>query len=120
MVRVHSKVARHRRVKRIMKRAKGFHHSRSKHLRVAKETLLRAGAFAYAHRRRKRRDLQRLWIVRISAAVRAEGINYSSFMAGLKRAEIALDRKVLADMAAREPAGFSALVAKVKSHLAAA
>ena len=120
MVRVHSNVARHRRVKRLMKRARGFHHSRSKHLRNAKDTLLRAGAYAYAHRRLKRRDLRKLWIVRINAAVRAEGLNYSGFIAGLKRAGITLDRKVMADMAAREPAAFSALVGRVKEQLAAA
>jgi large subunit ribosomal protein L20 len=120
MVRVHSTVARHRRVKRLMKRAKGFHHSRSKHLRAAKDTLLRAGAYAYAHRRLKRRDLRKLWIMRINAAVRAEGINYSTFIAGLKKAGITLDRKVMAEMAANEPAAFSSLVGQVKEKLAAA
>lgn len=120
MVRVHSNVARHRRVKRIMKRAKGFHGSRSKHLTDAKDTLLRAGAYAYAHRKLRRRDLRKLWIIRINAAVRAEGLNYSTFMAGLKRVGITLDRKVLSDMAAREPAAFSALANQVKEQLAAA
>lgn len=120
MVRVHSQVARHKRVKRIMKRAKGFHGARSKQLRVAKETLLRAGAYAYAHRRLKRRDLRKLWIMRINGAVRAEGMRYSTFMHALKLANIKLDRKVLSEMAAREPAAFSALVAKVKEHAAAA
>lgn len=119
MVRVRSKVARHRRVKRIMKRAKGFTHSRSKHLKVAKETLLRAGAYAYAHRKLKRRDLRSLWIVRINAAARADGMSYSVFMNGLKKVGIELDRKVLADMAAREPAAFSALVGKVRELSAA-
>lgn len=120
MVRVHSKVARHKRVKRIMKRARGYRGARSKQLRVAKDTLLRAGAYAYAHRRLKRRDLRKLWIVRINAAVRAEGLRYSTFMHALKAADISLDRKVLADMAAREPATFSALVARVKEHVTAA
>lgn len=120
MVRVHSSVARHKRVKRIMKRAKGYRGARSKQLKAAKETLLRAGAYAYVHRRLKRRDLRKLWIMRINGAVRSEGLNYSTFMHGLKTANIALDRKVLADMAAREPATFSALVAKVKEHLTAA
>ena len=119
MVRVHSTVARHRRVKRIMKRAKGYSASRSKHLRIAKDTLLRAGAYAYAHRRLKRRDLRKLWIVRINAGCRAEGLNYSRFISGLKKAGITLDRKVLAEMAATEPASFSALVKQVKEKLAA-
>lgn len=119
MVRVHSNVARHRRVKRIMKRAKGFRASRSKHLRIAKDTLLRAGAYAYAHRRLKRRDLRKLWIVRINAACRAEGLSYSRFMDGLKKAGIELDRKVLSEMAATEPAAFSVLVGQIKDRIAA-
>ena len=114
MVRVHSTVARHKRVKRILKRAKGYRQARSKQLRTAKDTLLRAGAYAYAHRRLRRRDLRKLWIQRINAAVRAEGLNYSSFMHRLKQSNIDLDRKVLADIAAREPETFSALVAQVK------
>ena len=120
MVRVHSSVARHKRVKRIMKRAKGYRGARSKQFRAAKDTLLRAGAYAYAHRRLKRRDLRKLWIMRINGAVRAEGMRYSTFMHALKLANITLDRKVLSEMAAREPAVFSALVAKVKEHATAA
>ena len=116
MVRVHSAVARHKRVKRLMKRAKGYRGARSKQLRVAKDTILRAGAYAYAHRRLRRRDLRKLWIQRINAATRAEGLNYSRFMNGLKKAQIALDRKVLADLASRQLEAFSALVAKVRDH----
>ena len=116
MVRVHSAVARHKRVKRLMKRAKGYRGARSKQLRVAKDTILRAGAYAYAHRRLRRRDLRKPWIQRINAATRAEGLNYSRFMNGLKKAQIALDRKVLADLASRQPEAFSALVAKVRDH----
>jgi len=118
MVRVHSNVARHKRVKRLLKRAKGYRATRSKRLKDAKDTLKRAGAFAYAHRKLKRRDLRKLWIVRINGAVRAEGMTYSTFMNGLKKANIALDRKVLADMAARQPEAFSALVATVKGKAA--
>lgn len=113
MVRVHSNVAHHKRVKKILKRAKGYVGQRSKNLRSAKPTTLRAGAYAYAHRRLKRRDLRKLWIVRINAAVRAEGTTYSVFMNQLKKAGIELDRKVLSEMAAREPASFSALVQSV-------
>ncbi len=119
MVRVHSGVARHKRVKRILKKAKGYRATRSKHLKDAKDTLKRAGAFAYAHRRLKRRNLRKLWIVRINGAVRAEGMTYSTFMCALKKAEIELDRKVLSEMAAREPEAFSALVATVKEKAAA-
>jgi large subunit ribosomal protein L20 len=120
MVRVHSGVARHKRVKKILKAARGYRGARSKNLRTAKTSLLRAGNYAYAHRRLKRRDLRKLWIMRINAATRAEGLNYSQFMAGLKKASIELDRKVLADMAARQPEAFTALVSKVKEQLAAA
>ena len=120
MVRVHTGVAHHKRVKKLLKRAKGFRGQRSKNLRSAKHTLLRAGAFAYAHRRLRRRDLRSLWITRISAAVRAEGLNYSTFMSGLRKAKIGLDRKALADLAAREPAAFTSLLAKVKDSAAAA
>ena len=114
MVRVRSGVARHKRVRKLLKRARGYHHSRSKNLRVAKDTLLRAGAYAYAHRRLKRRDLRKLWIQRINAGARAGGMNYSTFMHALKQANIDLDRKVLSEMAAREPDRFAALVAQVK------
>lgn len=115
MVRVRSGVAHHKRVKKILKRAKGFRGQRSKNLRSAKHTLLRAGAYAYAHRHTKRRELRKLWILRINAAVRAEGTTYSAFMNQLKKAGIELDRKVLADMAAREPEAFTALVRQVSA-----
>ena len=118
MVRVHSNVARHKRVKRLLKRAKGYRATRSKRLRDAKAAVLRAGAYAYAHRRLKRRELRKLWIVRINGAVRSQGMTYSSFMNGLKKAGIELDRKVLADLAARDPDGFTALVEQVKSAAA--
>jgi large subunit ribosomal protein L20 len=120
MVRVHSNVARHRRVQKVLKRAKGYRGQRSKNLRSAKATLLRAGAFAYAHRRLRRRELRKLWIQRINAAVRAEGMNYSTFMHAMNRAQIGLDRKSLAELAAREPDAFTRLVAKVKETAAAA
>lgn len=120
MVRVHSNVARHRRVKKILKAARGYRGARSKNLRTAKTSLLRAGNYAYAHRRLKRRELRKLWIVRINAAARAQGLSYSQFMAGLKKASIELDRKVLSDMAARQPEAFAALVGRVKEQLPAA
>ncbi len=120
MVRAKSAVARHKRVKKLLKRARGFRGARSKTFRSAKSTLLRAGNYAYAHRRTKRRDLRKLWIMRINGAVRAEGMNYSTFMHGLKQAGIELDRKVLADLAAREPETFAGIVAQVKNAAVAA
>ncbi|GJM20549.1 MAG: 50S ribosomal protein L20 [Planctomycetota bacterium] len=119
MVRVHSSVARHKRIKKVLKRAKGYVGQRSKNLRSAKPTVLRAGAYAYAHRRLKRRDLRKLWIQRINAAVRAEGMTYSVFMHGVKKAGIELDRKVMSDIAARDPESFKTLVGKVQEALAA-
>ena len=115
MSRSTSNVATHRRHKRVLKRARGFYGARSKTFRVAKETLIRAGAFAYRHRRRKKRDFRRLWITRISAATRMRGTTYSQFINGLKKAQIELDRKVLSDMAIRDPQGFDALVEKANA-----
>jgi large subunit ribosomal protein L20 len=120
MVRVRNGVAHHKRVKRLLKRAKGYRGQRSKNLRSAIHTVLRAGAFAYAHRRLRRRDMRRLWITRISAGVRAHGMNYSQFIHALNVAQVTLDRKSLAEMAARDPAAFEALVARVKPATAAA
>jgi large subunit ribosomal protein L20 len=120
MVRVHSNVARHKRVKKILKRARGYRGARSKNVRTAKTALLRAGVHAYAHRRLRRRDLRKLWIIRINAAVRAEGMTYSAFMHAMNKSDIGLDRKALSELAAREPAAFSTLVAKVKESAAAA
>jgi large subunit ribosomal protein L20 len=105
--------------KRLLRRAKGYVGGRRRLLRTAKETLLRAGAFAFRDRRRRRRDFRRLWIVRINAAVRLRGLSYSQFMNGLLRAGIELDRKMLSEMAIADPAGFDAVVAEVKQALAA-
>ena len=119
MVRVHSGVAHHRRVKRLLKRAKGYRGTRSKNLKSARETVLRAGAYAYAHRRLKRRTMRRLWIQRINAAARAQGLRYSQFMNGLNKAGVELDRRSLSELAAREPDAFNQLVEKVKAASAA-
>jgi large subunit ribosomal protein L20 len=120
MVRVHTGVAHHKRVKRLLKRAKGFRGQRSKNLRTAKATLLRAGAFAYAHRRAKKRDMRKLWIIRIGAATREHGVSYSRFMAALVKSKVELDRKSLAELAARDPKAFARLVEKIKPNVAAA
>lgn len=117
MVRVRSGVAHHKRVKRLLKRAKGYRGQRSKNLRSAIHTVLRAGAFAYAHRRLKKRDMRSLWIVRISAAAEMHGLNYSRFMHGMSKAGITMNRKSLAELAARDPAAFEALAAKAKAAI---
>ena len=107
-----------RRRSRILLACRGYRGSRSKTFRVAKETWLRAGNFAYRDRRKRRRDFRRLWITRINAAVRMHGVKYSTFIHWLVKAEINLDRRVLADMAIHDPAGFEALVRKAESAAA--
>jgi large subunit ribosomal protein L20 len=98
-----------RRRKKILKKAKGYVGGRRRLYRTAAETVLRAGAFAYRDRRRKKREARSLWIIRINAACRQLGLTYAGFMAGLKKAGIALDRKVLAELAVRDPAAFARL-----------
>lgn len=115
MSRVKGGVKTRRRHKRVLKQAKGYVGGRGRLYRTARETVDRAGVFAYRDRRRKKRDFRRLWIVRIGAATRAEGMSYSVFMNGLKKLGVDLDRKSLADLAANEPAAFSRLVAQVKA-----
>ena len=105
--------------KRLLKRASGYVGGRSRLLRTAKETLSRAGAFAYRDRRVRKREFRRLWIIRISAACEQHGMRYSQFINGLKKAEIGLDRKQLSEMAINDPSGFQAVVEKAKSALAA-
>jgi large subunit ribosomal protein L20 len=100
--------------KKLAKLTKGYFLNKSKLYRFMKEAADRAGRFAYRDRRRRKRDFRRLWIVRISAAARLNGLTYSQLIHGLKKLEIALDRKVLADMAVRDAAGFAELAAKVK------
>jgi len=102
----------HARKKRrgVLEQVKGYYGSRSKRFRVAREQLLHSGQYAYRDRRARKRDFRRLWITRIGAATRQHGMSYSTFMSGLKRAEVDLDRKVLADMAVRDPDGFAGLV----------
>lgn len=114
-MRATSAVARHKRKKRIMKRVKGFRGGRSKLLRVAKETIIRADKFAYRDRKVRKREFRKLWIIRINAATRAAGMSYSRFMNGLKKAEISVDRKMLAEMAVNDPAMFAQLVEKAQA-----
>lgn len=105
---------RHRR-KKILKQAKGYVGGRRKLFRTAAETVLRAGAFAYRGRKQKKRQMRGVWIIRINAACRQVGLSYSVFMAGLKRAGILLDRKVLAELAVSDPEGFAKLAEAAKA-----
>ena len=103
--------------KRLFKRAKGYVGGRRKLLRTVKETLLRAGKFAYRDRRVKKREFRRLWITRLSAACRERDLRYSQFIAGLELAKIELDRKSLSEIAIADPAAFDAVMAEVKKAL---
>ena len=98
----------------ILKQAKGYRGAKSKLYRTAREQVMKSGQYAYIGRKQKKRDFRALWITRINAACRLNGISYSKFIAGLKSKNIELNRKVLADMAVREPEAFSALVGQVK------
>jgi large subunit ribosomal protein L20 len=109
--------ARNRAKKRLFRRVKGFVGGRRRLLRTAKETLIRSGVYAYRDRRNRRRNFRRLWIIRVNAAVRMHGLRYSEFIAGLKKANIALDRKILAEMAVSDPEGFAKVVEMVKATL---
>ena len=105
-----------RRRKKILKKAKGYVGGRSRLYRPAAETVLRAGAFAYRDRKAKKRTARRLWIARINAACREAGLTYSVFISALKKAGVLLDRKILAEMAVRDPAGFSKLAETAKAQ----
>lgn len=104
--------------KRLFKRAKGYTGGRGKLLRSVKETLLRAGAYAFRDRRVKKREFRKLWIIRISAAVRQRGMRYSEFIHGLSKSGLELDRRTLSEMAIADPAAFDAVVDRVKTALA--
>ncbi len=104
--------------KKILRAAKGYWGTKSKLHRSAKEQLLRSMAFAYRDRRQKKRNFRRLWIIRINAAVRLHDLSYSQFLHGLKKAGLDLDRKVLADIAVRDPKGFEDLVQVAKEAIA--
>jgi large subunit ribosomal protein L20 len=109
--------ARNQAKKRIFKAAKGFVGGRRRLLKSAKETLLRAGMFAYRDRRNKKREFRRLWITRVSAACEMRGLRYSRFVHGLKLAAIELDRKSLSDLAIHDPAAFDAIVSRARAAL---
>ncbi len=96
--------------RKLLARAKGFKQARSRRIQTAKEAVLHAGAYAYMGRKLKKRNLRTLWIVRISASVKALGISYSRFIAGLKKEKIEIDRKILSDIAVRDPETFKKIV----------
>ena len=104
-----------RRRNRILKHASGFHSARSRLFAYAKEVVMKAWVYAYAHRKRKKRDFRRLWIARINAAARINGTSYSRLMHGLKASNIGLDRKVLSDIAIVDPKGFEQIVKAAKA-----
>ncbi len=104
-----------RRRKKLLEKAKGYYGAKSRLFRIATEAVDKAMQYAYRDRKAKKREFRSLWIIRINAAVRALGLSYSQFMSGLKKANITLNRKALADMAYNDPAAFSQLVEKVKS-----
>ena len=118
MPRVKRCVTAHRRHKKILKLAKGYYGARSRVFRVATQAVTKAGQYAYRDRRVKKRTFRALWITRINAQSRVEGIGYSRLIAGLKKANIDLDRRVLADLAVHDKAAFSVVVQKAKAALA--
>jgi large subunit ribosomal protein L20 len=111
-------VTAHRRHKKILKQAKGYYGARSRIFRVAKQAVIKAGQYAYRDRRQRKRQFRALWITRINAQSRANGMTYSQLINGLKKANIGLDRRVLADLAVHDKAGFAAVVEQAKSALA--
>ncbi|AER55890.1 50S ribosomal protein L20 [Pseudoxanthomonas spadix] len=119
MARVKRGVTARRRHKKVLSRAKGYYNARRKVFRVAKQAVIKAGQYAYIGRKQKKRNFRSLWITRINAAARLNGMSYSRFMNGLLKANITLDRKVLADIAVHDAASFTALAEKAKSALAA-
>ena len=118
MPRVKRGVVAHRRHKKVLKQAKGYYGARSRIFRVAKQAVTKAGQYAYRDRRQRKRQFRSLWITRINAQSRANGLSYSRFINGLKKADIALDRRVLADLAVHDKPAFAAIVDQAKASLA--
>jgi len=117
MPRVKRGVASRARRKKVLKLAKGYYGARSRQFKVAKQAVIKAGQYAYRDRRQRKRQFRNLWIIRINAAAREHGLSYSRFIAGLKKAAIEVDRKVLADLAMHEPVAFAALAEQAKAAL---
>ena len=117
MARVKGAMATRKRRNKTLKLAKGYWGAKSKHFKMAKEAEMKSGNYAYIGRRLKKRDFRKLWITRISAACKMNGMNYSTFMNGLKKAGITLNRKMLSEIAISDAAGFTALTEKAKAAL---
>ena len=117
MARIKGAMMTRKRRNKTLKLAKGYYGSKSKLFKTAKEAVMKSGNYAYIGRKQKKRDFRRLWITRISAACKANGMNYSTFINGLKKAGIELNRKMLSEIAIADPEGFKALVEKAKAAL---
>ncbi len=118
MVRVTNAVSHHRKLKRLFKKAKGFVGDRKNHIKLTYDAVLSAMAFNYSHRKLKKRDFRRVWTARISVGAKAQGLSYSKLIHGLKKAECALNRKVLSEMAIHDPEGFAQVASTAKKALA--
>ena len=117
MARIKGATMTHKRRKKMLKLAKGFYGCKSKHFKMAKQAVMKSGNYAYVGRKQKKREFRQLWITRISAACKLNGINYSQFMNGCKKAGITLNRKMLSEIAITDAAGFTAIVEKAKAAL---
>lgn len=117
MARIKGALATRKRRNKTLKLAKGYWGGKSRLFKTAKEAVMKSGQYAYVGRKLKKRDFRRLWITRISAACKANGMNYSTFMNGLKKADITLNRKVLSEIAINDAQGFTALTEKAKAAL---
>ena len=115
MARIKGAVTTRARHKKVLKKAKGYYGAKSIRFRMAKQAVMKSGQYAYVGRKNKKRDFRRLWIARINAAARANGISYSRLISGLKQKNININRKMLAEMAVSDAAGFTALVEQVKA-----
>ena len=117
MARVKGAMMTRKRRNKTLKLAKGYFGAKSKHFKMAKQAVMKSGQYAYIGRKAKKRDFRKLWITRISAAAKLNGMNYSTLMNGLKKADINLNRKMLSEIAINDPAGFTAIVEKAKAAL---
>ncbi|MBQ9375746.1 MAG: 50S ribosomal protein L20 [Ruminococcus sp.] len=117
MARVKGAMMTRKRRNKTLKLAKGYFGAKSKHFKMAKQAVMKSGQYAYIGRKQKKRDFRKLWITRISAAAKLNGMNYSTFMNGVKKAGITLNRKMLSEIAINDPEGFTAIVEKAKAAL---
>ena len=118
MVRVTNAVAANRKRKRLLKQAKGFFGDRKNHIRLSSDAVMSAMAFNYKHRKQRKRDFKSLWVIRIGVAAKINGMSYSKLIAGLKKAGCGINRKMLSDMALRDPSSFAAIAGAAKQALA--